>query len=83
MVEISTSALSFKENNNVYELSFTGLTESDKENLFKELFTGQDILKYVDLYDMDLDEVKRFIKVNFDPEDLVDVDINPEITWSF
>jgi hypothetical protein len=62
-------------------LSFIGLTESDKNLLTKEIFNKNDILKYVDPYDLNIDSVKDFIKNNFEPEDFIDIDYEASTYW--
>lgn len=67
MISLSKDAVKIIIKENEVDLEFTSLTERDKENILKEV-GNETILEYV--------------KNNFDPEDILDVEVDTHVEWS-
>ena len=84
MIELFKESININYKANTVEIDFKGLTSEDREQIFKDIFKDHnEVLKHIDLYGIDKNEVLKFVKENFDIDDLVDVECEPELYWRF
>jgi hypothetical protein len=88
MIELFKESININYKANTVEIDFKGLTSGDREQIFKEVFKDHnEALKLIDLYRINKNEILKFVKENFDIEDLIGVDVEfececePELYW--